>query len=139
MRPIASSFPALFCPVAIVIKSILICSKSILVLFFSVVFVQLRLPISPTHTKGALRRSQHHQAANPATTHPTTFIKSPSMMLIKRAERLMKPNNPANNVRKRLPKKPMTFIKVLDTIDSISENLCVVKLDDVYTLVSMGH
>jgi hypothetical protein len=61
------------------------------------------------------------------------------MILIKRAERQMKPNIPANNVRKRLPKKPMTFIKVLDTIDSISENLCIVKLDDVYTLVSMGH
>jgi hypothetical protein len=61
------------------------------------------------------------------------------MMLIKRAETQTNPHIPAKRVSRRLPKKPMTFRKVLDTIDSISENLCIVKLDDVYTLVSMGH
>lgn len=61
------------------------------------------------------------------------------MILRKRAQRLTIPQSPAQRVRKRLPKKPITFIKVFDTIGSISENLCIVKLDDVYTLVSMGH
>ena len=45
------------------------------------------------------------------------------------------PNIPANNVSRRLAKKPMTFMKALDTIDSISEYLSVVKLDYVYALV----
>ena len=61
------------------------------------------------------------------------------MILRKSAEMLTNPHIPAKMVSRRLPRKPMTFRKVFDTIDSISENLRVVKLDDVYTLVSMGH
>jgi hypothetical protein len=139
VRPIGSSSPAFLYPVAIVIKSILICSQSIFILFLSVVIVHLRFCVSPTHTRGALLIDQQNQAAAPAATHPITFIRPPSIMLIKRAETQTNPHIPAKRVSRRLPKKPMTFIKVLDTIDSISENLCVVKLDDVYSLVSMWH
>lgn len=48
-----------------------------------------------------------------------------------------KPKTPAIMVIKRLAAKLMTFIKVLDTIDSISDYLSVVKLDNVYSLVSV--
>lgn len=44
-------------------------------------------------------------------------------------------NTPANIVRRRLAEKPMTLRKVLLTIDSISDDLCVVELDDVDSLV----
>lgn len=131
--------PSFFCPVAIVIKSILICSESIFILFLSVVIVHLRFSVSPTHSKGNLLIDQQNQAAAPAATHPMTFMRSPSMILRKRAQRLTIPQSPAQRVRKRLPKKPMTFRKVLDTIDSISENLCIVKLNDVYSFVSARH
>lgn len=46
-------------------------------------------------------------------------------------------NTPAKIVRRRLAKKPMTFRKVFDTFDSISDDLSVVKLYDVYSLISM--
>ena len=72
-----------------------------------------------THTKGSLRRDQQNQAAAPAATHPIIVKRSPSMMLIKRAARLVNAQNPAKRVRKRLPAKPITFMKVLDTICSI--------------------
>lgn len=54
-----------------------------------------------------------------------------------RQDMLTRPNRPANTVRRRLAKKPMTFRKVFDTIDSISDDLSVVKLNDVYSLISM--
>ena len=72
-----------------------------------------------SYSKGTLLIDQQNQAAAPAATHPTILNKSPSTMLIKRAQRLVIPQRPAQIVRNRLPKKPMTFIKVLDTIDSI--------------------
>lgn len=46
-------------------------------------------------------------------------------------------NNPANTVSNKLPKKPMTFRKVLLTIDSISDDLSVVKLYNVDSFISV--
>lgn len=139
MQPIESLSPALLYPVTIVIKCIFVSIKRFLIFLIGIIVFSLRLFVSPAHTKGALRSDQQNQAAAPAATHPMTFMRSPSMILRKRAQRLVIPQSPAQRVRKRLPKKPMTFRKVLDTIDSISENLCIVKLDDVYSLVSMWH
>ena len=139
MQPIESLSPALFNPITIVIKRIFVGFKCFFIFLIGVVIFPLRLFVSPAHTKGALRSDQQNQAAAPAATHPTILNKSPSMMLIKSAERLTNPQSPAKRVRKRLPRKPMTFRKVLDTIDSILENLSVVKLDDVYSFVPMGH
>ena len=68
------------------------------------------------YIKGTFLSAQHQQAAKPAATHPTILNKSPSIILIKSADTLINPKRPANRVRKRLPAKPMTFIKVLDTI-----------------------
>lgn len=68
------------------------------------------------YTSGSLLSDQQNQAAAPAATHPTILNKSPSIMLINRAERLINPHSPANRVNIRLPAKPMTFMKVLDTI-----------------------
>lgn len=68
------------------------------------------------YIRGAFLSDQQNLAAAPAATHPTILKKSPSMMLIKSAERLTKPHSPANRVNIRLHAKPMTFIKVFDTI-----------------------
>lgn len=90
-----------------------------------------------THTIGALRSDQQNSPTAPAATHPTILKKSPSIIDKKNADMLTKPHNPANSVSKRLPVNPMTFMKVIDTIDFISDDLSVVKLDDVYSLVSV--
>lgn len=139
MQPIESLSPALLYPVTIVIKCIFVSIKRFLIFLIGIIVFSLRLFVSPAHTKGALRSDQQNQAAAPAAIHPTILNKSPSMILRKSAEMLTNPHSPAKRVSKRLPKKPMTFRKVLDTIDSILENLSIVKLDDVYTLVSMWH
>ena len=138
MRPIVSMSPFLY-PITIVIEWVLVSIVCFFIILIGVIIFPLRLSISPTHLKGSFLSNQQNQAAAPAATQPITLNKSRSMMLIKSAEMLTNPHIPANRVKKRLPKKPMTFRKVLDTIDSISENLCIVKLDDVYTFVSMGH
>ena len=72
-----------------------------------------------THTNGHLLSDQQNQAANPAAIQPIIFIKSPSMIDINNADRLMNPHTPAKTVSSTEPAKPMAFKKVLDTIDSI--------------------
>lgn len=139
MQPIESLSPALLYPVTIVIKRIFVSIKLFLIFLIGIIVFSLRLFVSPAHTKGALRSDQQNQAAAPAAIHPTILRSPPSVMLMKSPQRQRNPHSPAKRVSKRLPKKPMTFRKVLDTIDSISENLCIVKLDDVYSFVPMGH
>ena len=74
---------------------------------------------------------------NPVAALADAVKRSFSMIDITRQDIDNKPKIPAIMVIKRLAAKLMTFIKVLDTIDSISDYLSVVKLDDVRSFVSM--
>lgn len=74
---------------------------------------------------------------NPVAALADAVKRSFSMTDITRQDIDSKPKIPAIMVIKRLAAKLMTFIKVLDTIDSISDYLSVVKLDDVRSFVSM--
>lgn len=114
MADISSS--TLFHPVTIIIKGSFVGIISILIFLIGIVIAPLRLTIAPTHTSGSLRSCQQNQAAAPNATQPTTSKRSPLIMLIMKIDRLMKPKSPANTVRKRLPAKPMTLARVLDTI-----------------------
>lgn len=71
------------------------------------------------HLKGSLRSDQQNRAAAPAATHPIIFMRSRSIIDMKKAERLTKLHIPANRVSSNAPAKPITLIKVLDTIDFI--------------------
>jgi hypothetical protein len=73
---------------------------------------------------------------NPAKAEIDAVSKSPSTMPTHISARASRAKMPAKTDSRRLPQKPMTLRKVLDTIDSILKNLSVVKLDDVDTLVS---
>lgn len=74
---------------------------------------------------------------NPAKAEIDAVRRSPSTMPTQTSARARRAKMPAKTDSRRLPQKPMTLRKVLDTIDSILlKNLCVVKLDDVDTLVS---
>lgn len=74
---------------------------------------------------------------NPAKAEIDAVSKSPSTMPTHISARASRAKIPAKTESRRLPQKPMTLRKVLDTIDSILlKNLSVVKLDDVDTLVS---
>jgi hypothetical protein len=71
------------------------------------------------HTNADLLSDQHQNPAQAAAMHPIMCIRSHSMMLIKREQRLTKPHIPANAVRKMHTRMPITFIKVFDTMFSI--------------------
>ena len=71
------------------------------------------------HLNGFLRSDQQNRAAAPATTHPIIFMRSCSIINMNKAERLTKLHIPANRVSSNDPAKPITLIKVLDTIDFI--------------------
>ena len=68
------------------------------------------------HASTSFLSDQHQSPAHAKAMHPMTSMKSLLMMLITRHARLTNPNKPAKSVRKRLIKKPRTFIKALDTI-----------------------
>jgi hypothetical protein len=89
-----------------------------------------------THTNVSLRTDQQTHAMNPAKAEIDAVSKSPSTMPTQTSARASRAKMPAKTESRRLPQKPMTLRKVLDTIDSILKNLSVVKLDDVDTLVS---
>jgi hypothetical protein len=90
-----------------------------------------------THTNVSLRTDQQTHATNPAKAEIDAVSKSPSTMPTQTSARASRAKIPAKTESRRLPQKPMTLRKVLDTIDSILlKNLSVVKLDDVDTLVS---
>lgn len=74
---------------------------------------------------------------NPMAALADAVKRSFSMIDITRQDIDNKPKIPAIMVIKRLAAKLMTFMKVFDTFDSISDYLSVVKLDDVYSLVSV--
>lgn len=122
--PVPEPFPSHLLPR---LKGVLVCIACFLILLIGIVIAPLRLPISPTHTNGTLRSDQQNQAAAPAATQPIILNRSPSMMLINRADTHANPHSPAKRVRRRLPVKPMTLAKVLDTIDS-SISLSVLEL-----------
>lgn len=74
---------------------------------------------------------------NPAKAEIDAVSKSPSTMPTQTSARASRAKIPAKTESRRLPQKPMTLRKVLDTIDPILlKNLSVVKLDDVDALVS---
>ena len=89
------------------------------------------------HTSASLRTDQSIHATNPANAERMTERMSLSTIDITRLPIDSIANTPAKIVRRRLAKKPMTFRKVFDTFDSISDDLSVVKLYDVYSLISM--
>lgn len=90
-----------------------------------------------THDNVSLRTDQQTHAMNPAKAEIDAVRRSPSTMPTQTSARASRAKMPAKTDSRRLPQKPMTLRKVLDTIDSILlKNLSVVKLDDVDTLVS---
>lgn len=72
------------------------------------------------YTSGAFLSDQQNTAAAPAATHPIALSKSRSIILMMSAERLTKPQSPANDVSIRLPRNPMTLTKVLEILEFIS-------------------
>ena len=89
------------------------------------------------HDNVSLRTDQQTHAMNPAKAEIDAVSRSPSTMPTQTSARASRAKMPAKTDSRRLPQKPMTLRKVLDTIDSILlKNLSVVKLDDVDTLVS---
>lgn len=117
--PIDSSSPTFLHPVAIIVKSVFVGFKCFLVFLIRIVVFPLGFSVLPTHTNADLLSDQHQNPAQAAATHPIICIRSHSMMLIKRQQRLTKPHMPANAVRKMHTRMPITFIKVFDTMFSI--------------------
>ena len=97
------------------------------------VIAVVSLTYRATHTRTSLLNDQHHHPAIAVTTHPTTSRRLQLMMLITKQDTLMNPNIPANIVRNKAPAKPITFIKVLDTLFSILRQFIV----ETYNLCSL--
>ena len=115
MHPIVSS-PALFHPVTIVVKGILIRIHGILILFLRVVIASLRLNIPPAHTKVSLRIDQIIHATKPQNAERMTERMSFSMTDTTRQEIEANANNPAKSVSITQPEKHTAFRKAFDTI-----------------------
>lgn len=110
-----------FVHVAVFIKCNHICIVCLFVFFLRVKIRHLRLSVFPSSHTSVFFLIDHMIHANAAkAAHAITDRRSFLMIELNRHESDTIANNPANTVSNKLPKKPMTFRKVLLTIDSIS-------------------